>query len=269
MGRICREACGRCKESETDGNKSNHNYIHERALLTANNITLNLEKVAKKANSRGIGVIRRRCGTRGFTRKEGKTTYFVLGSESCKVHDSGGVDTLSPLSFKDSGMGMNLNSNSLFARGACSNSDKINEGVLGQKADRTEVIFGSKCGFWCKNLDRKESFMVKGLSVVSPGVLKRRSGRRSIVSMQGHIMILRSSKVCEKMKQQNPELINKVKWNLEDEVVKVFEKGKALGFNFYGRKNEVLKIFARRDEVNDNRFQDLVRRLVLKHKVMG
>ena len=55
-------------------------------------------------------------------------------------------------------------------------------------------------------------------------------------------------------------------WNLEDEVMKVLEKGMALGFNFNGKKKELLEIIAGREDVNDNRFQDLVRRLVLKHK---
>ncbi|KAK0600147.1 hypothetical protein LWI29_012125 [Acer saccharum] len=71
----------------------------------------------------------------------------------------------------------------------------------------------------------------------------------------------RDSKACEKRKQQNSEPNNKLTWNIEDEVVKVLEKGIALGFNFYGRKKELLDIIAKRDEVNDNRFQDLVRRL--------
>ena len=69
--------------------------------------------------------------------------------------------------------------------------------------------------------------------------------------------------------QQNFELNNKVTWNLEDEVAKVLEKGLALGFNFCGKKQELVEIIARRKEANDFRFRDLVRSLVLKHKAMG
>ncbi|KAK3206484.1 hypothetical protein Dsin_020530 [Dipteronia sinensis] len=62
------------------------------------------------------------------------------------------------------------------------------------------------------------------------------------------------------MKQQYSDPNNKLAWNLEDEVVKVLEKGMGLSFTFYGRKNKLLDIIVKRDEVNDNRFWDFVRR---------
>ncbi|KAK0589005.1 hypothetical protein LWI29_008388 [Acer saccharum] len=99
--------------------------------------------------------------------------------------------------------------------------------------------------------------MVSGLSVVSPGTSKRKRGRKSLVSLKQHSMILRNFKACEKVMQQNFEINNKVTWNLEDEVAKVLEKVVALGFNFYGKKKELIEIIARRKEVNDIRFQDL------------
>ncbi|KAK3227326.1 hypothetical protein Dsin_007188 [Dipteronia sinensis] len=139
--------------------------------------------------------------------------------------------------------------------GLCSeiSSDVIGSAQVGVKAvlgcspslfqaDRTELIFGSE------------------------GVSENIRGRKRSASMKRHNMILRNSKACEKMKQQNPERINIVAWNLEDKVAKVLEKGMALGFNFYGKKKELLEIIASREEVNNNRFRDLVRRLVLKHK---
>ncbi|KAK3228216.1 hypothetical protein Dsin_008078 [Dipteronia sinensis] len=49
------------------------------------------------------------------------------------------------------------------------------------------------------------------------GISKRKRGRKSLVSLKRHSMILRSFKACEKVKQQNFELNNKVTWNLEDE----------------------------------------------------
>ncbi|KAK0580652.1 hypothetical protein LWI29_004670 [Acer saccharum] len=56
------------------------------------------------------------------------------------------------------------------------------------------------------------------------GASEERKGRKSSALRKRHNMILRSSKVCEKMKELNPELINNVAWNLEDEVVKGLEK---------------------------------------------
>ncbi|KAK2639828.1 hypothetical protein Ddye_027623 [Dipteronia dyeriana] len=100
-------------------------------------------------------------------------------------------------------------------------------------------------------------------SGVSQGVLKRNE-RKSMGLINGQSMFRRSSEAYENMKQQNSELINKVVWNLEDEVVKVLEKGIAMRFNFYGRKKESIDIITKRD-MNDNRFRVLVRRLVLKH----
>ncbi|KAI9177534.1 hypothetical protein LWI28_016398 [Acer negundo] len=55
-------------------------------------------------------------------------------------------------------------------------------------------------------------------------------------------------------------------WNLEEETAKVLEKGLAMGFDFNGKKEELKEIMARRKDVNDNRFCDLVRRLVSKFK---
>ncbi|KAK0595375.1 hypothetical protein LWI29_006006 [Acer saccharum] len=62
------------------------------------------------------------------------------------------------------------------------------------------------------------------------------------------------------------QINSKEVWNLEEEVTKVLEKGLAIGLNFNGRRKELLEIIARRKEVNDNRFQDLVRNLVQNHK---
>ncbi|KAK0599175.1 hypothetical protein LWI29_002961 [Acer saccharum] len=58
-------------------------------------------------------------------------------------------------------------------------------------------------------------------------------------------------------------------WNLEDEVTRVLEKGLALGLDLNGRKKELIEIIARREEENDSRFRDLVRRLVQNHKAIG
>ncbi|TXG71110.1 hypothetical protein EZV62_006045 [Acer yangbiense] len=117
----------------------------------------------------------------------------------------------------------------------------------------------SKVAIKCEKLTRKAGSMVSGLSVASPGISKRKRGRQSLVSLKGHSMILRSFKACEKVKLQNSGLNNKVMWNLEDEVAKVLEKGIALVFNFHGKEKELSEIISRREEVNDNRFRDLVR----------
>ncbi|KAK0601437.1 hypothetical protein LWI29_024266 [Acer saccharum] len=80
------------------------------------------------------------------------------------------------------------------------------------------------------------------------------SGSKSIRGrLKKHSMTLRS--------KQNSELRN-----LEDDVAKVLEKGLALGLNFNGRKEELLDIIAKRDVMNDNRFRDLVRRLLEKER---
>ncbi|TXG64505.1 hypothetical protein EZV62_011499 [Acer yangbiense] len=93
--------------------------------------------------------------------------------------------------------------------------------------------------------------------------LEKSRGRKSSVLRRSHNRILRSSKACEKTKQLNPKLVNNVAWNLEDEVVKVLEKGMALGFNFNGKKKELIEIIACREDVNDNRFQDLIKQVLL------
>ncbi|KAK3183467.1 hypothetical protein Dsin_030753 [Dipteronia sinensis] len=62
------------------------------------------------------------------------------------------------------------------------------------------------------------------------------------------------------------EIIYKELWNLEEEMAKVMEKGLAMGFDFNGRKEELKVIMARRKDMNDNRFFDLVKKLVCKFK---
>ncbi|KAK0577545.1 hypothetical protein LWI29_034786 [Acer saccharum] len=156
------------------------------------------------------------------------------------------------------------------SREAGPSSDKFFQGVLGQEEklrgespsvekfrDVKAVLSGPPEFF---QADRTEP--ISGSKVV----LEKSRGRKSSVLRRSHNMILRSSRACEKTKQLNPKFINNMVWNLEDEVVKVLEKGMALGFNFNGKKKELLEIIAGREDVNDNRFQDLVRRLVLKHK---
>ncbi|KAK3219527.1 hypothetical protein Dsin_013497 [Dipteronia sinensis] len=119
------------------------------------------------------------------------------------------------------------------------------------------------------SFDAYEGHESEDVEQLSGGISKMRRKRKIMVPLKRQNMTLRSSNAYEKKKQQFFESNTKMVWNLEEEVVKVFEKGIALGFNFYGRKKELLEIIDSRKEVNDNRFRDLVRRLVLKHKVMG
>ncbi|KAK3225267.1 hypothetical protein Dsin_005129 [Dipteronia sinensis] len=111
--------------------------------------------------------------------------------------------------------------------------------------------------------------MVRGLSVVSSSISKKNKVRCDTVLMKSHSMNLRSFGVCSNLKIQNSEIISMEIWNLEEEVMKVLEKGLAIGLNFNGRKKELLEIIARREEENDDRFRDLVRSLVQKHKATG
>ena len=48
--------------------------------------------------------------------------------------------------------------------------------------------------------------------------------------------------------------------------MKVLEKGMALGFEFNGKKKELLEIINSRKKENDTRFHDLVRNLIQKFK---
>ncbi|KAK3211863.1 hypothetical protein Dsin_016569 [Dipteronia sinensis] len=106
-----------------------------------------------------------------------------------------------------------------------------------------------------KSLVRKDGSMVRGLTVVSSGILKKNRGMRGTFLTRSHSMTLRS--FCNSM-IQNAEINSKEVWNLEEEFAKVLEKGLAIGLNFNGRRKELLEIIAKRKEVNDNRFRDLM-----------
>ena len=67
------------------------------------------------------------------------------------------------------------------------------------------------------------------------------------------------------MQQRKPEKKTKVVWNLNDEIVKVIERGLALGFDFNGKKKVMLEIIAGMGNENDNRFHELVKSLVSKY----
>ncbi|KAK0576356.1 hypothetical protein LWI29_016017 [Acer saccharum] len=77
---------------------------------------------------------------------------------------------------------------------------------------------------------------------------------------------LRNSSASCIGQDQEPEVNIKVLLNLEEEITKVMEKRMAMGFYFNGRKEELMEIMTRRGEGNDNKFRDLVRRLVSKYK---
>ncbi|KAK1576533.1 hypothetical protein Q3G72_014720 [Acer saccharum] len=69
---------------------------------------------------------------------------------------------------------------------------------------------GESLGFKREKFAQKAGSMVSGLSVVSPGTSKRKRGRKSLVSLKQHSMILRNFKACEKVMQQKFEINNKV-----------------------------------------------------------
>ncbi|KAK2642306.1 hypothetical protein Ddye_024069 [Dipteronia dyeriana] len=113
-----------------------------------------------------------------------------------------------------------------------------------------------------------------------PKTTKKRKVIKKCLSSKCHGMQTRNSKVSKartdqaveigpgrdtpsNLTYQNSDLNSKEVWNLEDKVAKVLEKGLTLSLNFNGKKEELLDIIAKRDEVNDNRFWDLGRRLVL------
>ncbi|TXG65219.1 hypothetical protein EZV62_006494 [Acer yangbiense] len=54
-------------------------------------------------------------------------------------------------------------------------------------------------------------------------------------------------------REQDSEVNIKELYNLDEEIVKVMEKGMAMGFDFNGRKEELMEIMARRKDGNDNR----------------
>ncbi|KAK0578724.1 hypothetical protein LWI29_015146 [Acer saccharum] len=105
--------------------------------------------------------------------------------------------------------------------------------------------------------------LVRNLAVTSSSISKK---RRSISSnlMRIHNMKTRSISVGET--GLHHKLEEKEVWNLDDEIVKVFERDLALGLDFNGRKKEISKLIAGRDVKNDNRFRVLVKTLVAKHR---
>ncbi|KAK1556494.1 hypothetical protein Q3G72_005939 [Acer saccharum] len=105
--------------------------------------------------------------------------------------------------------------------------------------------------------------LVRNLAVTSSSISKK---RRSISSnlMRIHNMKTRSISVGET--GLHHKLEEKEVWDLDDEIVKVFERDLALGLDFNGRKKEISKLIAGRDVKNDNRFRVLVKTLVAKHR---
>ncbi|KAK1565743.1 hypothetical protein Q3G72_033886 [Acer saccharum] len=89
-------------------------------------------------------------------------------------------------------------------------------------------------------------------------------GRRDPVVLKKHNMTPRSFNVGAISKKQNSESVN-----LKDDIAKVLEKGLALGLNFKGKREELLDIINKRNVANDNRFRDLVSRLVMNFKAKG
>ncbi|KAK3206386.1 hypothetical protein Dsin_020432 [Dipteronia sinensis] len=149
------------------------------------------------------------------------------------------------------------------------------EGVLNGPSDLLGDRFGERCisvgGKSCQELVRESEVapisvkgVVKVLTVASPSISRRRKWRKSLYLRRSHSMITMSSSACDIKLQQKPEEKIKVVWNLHDEIAKVIERGLARGFDFNGKKNEMLEIIARRGKENDNRFHDLVKRLVSK-----
>ncbi|KAK3220673.1 hypothetical protein Dsin_014643 [Dipteronia sinensis] len=84
---------------------------------------------------------------------------------------------------------------------------------------------------------------------------------------RSHNMKSRSCSERDKVLFQDSEVRDMKGWNIENEIVKVLEKGMALGCDFYGKKKEMIEIMATRNE--DTRFHELVRILVSKIKPIG
>ncbi|KAK1556984.1 hypothetical protein Q3G72_015650 [Acer saccharum] len=104
--------------------------------------------------------------------------------------------------------------------------------------------------------------LVQNLAVTSSSISKKRRSTTSNL-MRIHNLKTRSISVGET--RLHHKLEEEV-WNLDDEIVKVFERGLALVLDFNGRKKEISELIARRDVKNDNRFLVLVKTLVAKHR---
>ncbi|KAK0578717.1 hypothetical protein LWI29_015000 [Acer saccharum] len=104
--------------------------------------------------------------------------------------------------------------------------------------------------------------LVQNLAVTSSSISKKRRSTSSNL-MRIHNLKTRSISVGET--RLHHKLEEEV-WNLDDEIVKVFERGLALVLDFNGRKKEISELIARRDVKNDNRFLVLVKTLVAKHR---
>ncbi|KAK0586795.1 hypothetical protein LWI29_012456 [Acer saccharum] len=149
-------------------------------------------------------------------------------------------------------------------------TDKFFEGVSGQergkgpskeKARDEVVIVGP--------MTEISSVVMGGAPV---GVKEVLSGTPGLFQVEGSVPGSGSKSIRGRLKKHSMTLRSKQNSelrNLEDDVAKVLEKGLALGLNFNGRKEELLDIIAKRDVMNDNRFRDLVRRLVLTYKAKG
>ncbi|KAK0583469.1 hypothetical protein LWI29_037316 [Acer saccharum] len=145
---------------------------------------------------------------------------------------------------------------------------KAKSDVVLEHCNGVSVLSGQEIG-WEEGLSTNLISVEEGdigLGLGSSIRPKKGRGKRSCYSSKKHGKMTRSSSVHDKTQHQLREVKNKVGWCLEEEIVKVMEKGMALGFEFNGKKKELLEIISSRKKENDTRFHDLVRNMVQKLK---
>ncbi|KAK3219523.1 hypothetical protein Dsin_013493 [Dipteronia sinensis] len=171
------------------------------------------------------------------------------------------------LSFSESSLEVGLFSNFQLLSGEASNTVDVligqeeivkvlKNGVLCGSSDLLGDRVGERCirvgGKSCEELVRESEVapisvkgLVKVLSVASPNNSKRRRERNSLY-LRSHSMKTRSSSACEMKLQQKADETKKVVWNLHNEIAKVIVRGLARGFDFNGKRKEMLEIIAMR-----------------------
>ncbi|KAK3194000.1 hypothetical protein Dsin_025310 [Dipteronia sinensis] len=127
--------------------------------------------------------------------------------------------------------------------GSCGEDSVARDGLEGEKACKDSV-----------------------LSEATPSCSKRRKDRFGPPIVMSHIMKTRSMNENNKGLHKVPDEKDMMRWNFEQEMVKVLEKGMAIGWDCKGNKKIFMEIIARRDEEDGGKFHELVRRLMVKIK---
>ncbi|KAK3199272.1 hypothetical protein Dsin_022687 [Dipteronia sinensis] len=194
-----------------------------------------------------------------------KWLAIVLGLKLSWSADNDSADSptlkmvckLSSFGYEDNALKERIENRAGLKDGLMNLKETLSEDGL-KKCPLDEIVEGQLKGQTEPSLSGKKDMI---LDIIERKYYSRELERNSTM--------LRSTSVHDKVQHQIRVVKNKVGWSLDEEIVKVLERGMALGFEFNGKKKELLEIINSRKKENDTRFHDLVRNLVQKHKPSG